>query len=370
MKKSLIALAALSAFATAAQAQSSVTVYGVLSTGIASVETTSSGGEGSIKKKASSFGNQANQAGNRLGFRGTEDLGGGLTAGFVYELTLDMNAGLSDGTTDNRLGFVQLSDKSLGTLRAGRVTSLTKDIYDTFNAHLGASFAPGNQTAAIPAMLAYGLDTDASLGIEDVISYGGQRISNTVGYISPSFNGLTFKAQFGQDKTEDNGSETASLTDATIKNFGLDYAAGKFAFAIARDVAEIETRAEVSDVASTAKRTTDMAGATYDFGVAKAFLSYSDVKWTVTGQADSLNLDDMTVGVRVPMGKVELAASYSDGKIKSGADKVDTNGYQLHANYNLSKRTRVFAMYGDSEMKFADGKLTLDGYAVGVQHSF
>jgi predicted porin len=366
MKKSLIALAALSAFATAAQAQSSVQVYGVLSTGYASTEVS----DGTNKKEVTSFGNQANQAGNRLGFRGTEDLGGGLTAGFVYELTLDMNSGLSDAATDNRLGYVQLSDKNLGTLRAGRVTSLTKDIYDTFNAHGGSTFAPGNQTSAIPAMIAYGLDADASLGIEDVISYGGQRISNTVGYISPSFNGFTVKAQFGQDKTEDNGSTTASLSDATIQNFGLDYAAGKFAFAIARDVAEIETRAAVSATASTAKRTTDMAGASYDFGVAKAFLAYTDVKWSVTGGTEDLKLDDVSAGVKVPFGKVELVATYSDGAVKSGADKADTKGYQLQANYNLSKRTKVFAMYGDSEMKLADRKLTLDGYAVGVQHSF
>jgi predicted porin len=365
MKKSLLALAALSAFATAAQAQSSVTVYGVLSTGYASTELS----DGTNTREVSSFGNQANQAGNRLGFRGTEDLGGGLTAGFVYELTLDMNTGLSDGTTDNRLGYVQLSDKNLGTVRAGRVTSLTKDIYDTFNAHGGSAFAPGNQTSAIPAMLAYGLDADAGLGIEDVISYGGQRISNTVGYISPSFNGFTVKAQFGQDKTE-NATGTATLAEASVQNFGLNYDAGKFAFAIARDVAEVEARGAATAATTNAKRTTDMAGASYDFGVAKAFLAYTDVKWSATGATESVKLDDVSVGVKVPFGKVELVAAYSDGAVKQGADKADTNGYQLQANYNLSKRTKVFAMYGDSEMKFADGKLTLDGYAVGVQHSF
>jgi predicted porin len=365
MKKLLIATAALAMVAGTAQAQSSVTVYGVMSTGYASTELS----DGVNKRETTSSGNQANQAGNRLGFKGTEDLGGGLKAGFVYEMTLDMNKGLSDGTTDNRQGFVQLSDKSLGTLRAGRVNSLTKDIYDTFNAHLGASFAPGNQTAAIPAMVEYGVTGDTSLGIEDVISYGGQRISNTIGYISPSFNGLTFKAQFGTDKTE-NATGTETLAETSIQNFGLNYAAGKFAFAIARDVAEADARGAATAATTNAKRTTDMAGATYDFGVAKAFLAYTDVKWSATGTTDPLKLDDVSVGVRVPMGKVELVATYSDGAVKSGADKADTNGYQLHANYNLSKRTRVFAMYGDSEMKFADGKVTLDGYAVGVQHSF
>jgi len=159
MKKLLIATAALAMVAGTAQAQSSVTVYGVMSTGYASTELS----DGVNKKETTSSGNQANQAGNRLGFKGTEDLGGGLKAGFVYEMTLDMNSGLSDAATDNRQGFVQLSDKSLGTLRAGRVNSLTKDIYDTFNAHLGASFAPGNQTAAIPAMVAYGVTGDAGI---------------------------------------------------------------------------------------------------------------------------------------------------------------------------------------------------------------
>jgi predicted porin len=76
MKKSLLALAALTAFAGVASAQSSVTLFGIVDLSVNSVK------NGSLSQKLLSS-NQLNS--NRLGFRGVEDLGGGMRAGFWLE---------------------------------------------------------------------------------------------------------------------------------------------------------------------------------------------------------------------------------------------------------------------------------------------
>jgi len=129
MKKSLLALAAMGAFAGAAQAQSSVTVYGTLD---AAVRVTDSGA-------TTTNGKTTNMAGgttvtDKLGFRGVEDLGGGRTAFFQLETAisfLDNNAATATGQSaspaalpgnwigNRRPSFVGLSDKSIGKLEMG-----------------------------------------------------------------------------------------------------------------------------------------------------------------------------------------------------------------------------------------------------------
>jgi predicted porin len=114
MKKLLIASAALAMVAGTAQAQSSVTVYGLLDMGYTSISTANTprtAGQEPYTVKGVQSGNQGRLSGSRLGFRGTEDLGGGLAASFVVEFGLDAGEqanGISNGT---RLGFVDLSSK-------------------------------------------------------------------------------------------------------------------------------------------------------------------------------------------------------------------------------------------------------------------
>jgi len=109
MKKSLLAVAAIGAFASAAQAQSSVTVYGILDVGYIG----SNAREGSVSSAAtgsqvnkiqkSAFGQSAEQT-SRLGFKGTEDLGGGASAFFTVELGLTpQNSELSGGASTDAL---------------------------------------------------------------------------------------------------------------------------------------------------------------------------------------------------------------------------------------------------------------------------
>ena len=142
MKKSLLALAALSAIAGAAQAQSSVTVYGILDVGYVGTNTnttsTSAALQGQAKTQGSSFGASA-ESSSRLGFKGNEDLGGGTSAFFTIEMGLNPTVGnLSgsaannpkydlQGTTntsgsaiDNRQTFVGLKKNGIGQFAIGR----------------------------------------------------------------------------------------------------------------------------------------------------------------------------------------------------------------------------------------------------------
>jgi predicted porin len=190
-------------------------------------------------------------------------------------------------------------------------------------------------------------------------------------------NGFQFQAQIGQvssDLESIPGQQDVQDTQA----FGVSYNAGKLSVMAATST-EKSTQAETANTAAAAgslKNKTDIIGATYDFGVAKAFAMYTDRELTRAASLATaaalgpyaIDQKDTTVGVTVPVGaKVVLVGSYSMGKIKIDGGSVDLDAYQLQANYNLSKRTKAYIMYGESKI---DSEAKLSGYVAGVQHSF
>jgi predicted porin len=152
-------------------------------------------------------------------------------------------------------------------------------------------------------------------------------------------------------------------------NVGLSYNAGKFSAMIAQDKTSGKTEGTTS---VETEFTTNTAGASYDFGVAKAFLAYTDRERTISNVTGKDKLKDTTAGVSVPLGKTVLVASYSDGQLEAAGvtQKADIKGYQLQANYLFSKRTKAYVMYGESKVEGSGFKDQIDGYVVGVQHSF
>ena len=383
MKKHLIAAAVAAAVVAPAAMAQNVSIYGILSQAYTDVDTKLSVGATSATVSNTNTGTQGAQAGSRLGFRGTEDLGGGMKAGFVYELGVNTDT----GTGANRLGYLDLSG-AFGTFRLGKVDSLTRSIYNSYTAHSNSGFAPGNTGASygVIGSTLYALGEGTSVAnsiakgcgnftggdkaecdeVAAAFGFGGTRVTNSIGYISPSFSGLTAQIQYG--KADVDLSTVAGSASNEQVNFGLSYAAGPLALAIARDTVEIGREAAAPGN-TTSDITTDMIGAAYDFGVAKAFLNYTSKKYEVTGFSE-IKIKDTTIGVSVPLGAVVLVGSYSDGDTKTDGSKVDVDGFQLQANYNLSKRTKVYAMYGETEASEADVKWKLDGFAIGVQHSF
>jgi len=389
MKKSLLALAAMGAFAGAAQAQSSVTVYGLIDTSYMSTETKTNAVT-PVTAQTSSLGADGALSGSRLGFRGTEDLGGGMRANFNIEMGINTTDSGMIANATNRNSFVGLSDSNLGEVRIGRFATLNKLINDS-TVFGGGSFT----TVGVPTS-GWGWAAQANgSGVSN------ERINNALHYISPTFSGANVQLQFVDDKNDVN---TADAPETKVRGYfvGVNYAAGKVAVRYARKDVLSETAAvaaaaldptalllvdpvfgRVGTVAAAqmtgiaaveeTRVTQDSALASYNFGVASVTATYNNTTTTPLTAAGRLQRSDITVGVSVPLGNTTLLAQYSQGTqaaVNAQDDKV--TGYQLGAVYNLSKRSNIYAAYGSGATK--DGDTNREGtdrvMALGVRHTF
>jgi predicted porin len=376
MKKLLIATAVLATFASAAQAQSSVELFGRIDTGYSDLNVNAPGASTASNRDTTGI-SFSNFLTSRWGFRGTEDLGGGLKASFMVESQL---AAARSGTTTQEFGgrglYLDLAG-SFGSIRAGRMDTMTKALYDTLE--VGASN-----------------NLRGTLGTAGV-ALTGQR-DNGVRYTSPTMNGFSASAAMMKNEVKDplvNGVAGANPIDVKAGSgteFGVTYVAGKFeARAVTRSAKTVhqgnwavastiggstfysdaeETAAYKENGAADGKVKSNAFGAGYDFGVAKVTAQYWDV--TTTNNVTSAVTDDtfMYLGVRVPMGKTTLFASYIDGENKAGATKLDRSGYQAGAMYSFSKRTTAYAAYGEDKSQTATTDTKADQIAVGLVHTF
>ena len=305
MKKTLIALATLAAATGTAFAQSTVTIYGKLDQGF-------SRGIGADKfelKQAS---------GSRIGFRGTEDLGGGLKANFQIEHRFTPNDGAAAAPFWAGRSIVGISG-GFGQIDLGRDytaafwTSLAGDVFGWDGVASNATATRAGGATAI-------------------------RFANGITYTSPSFGGLTLRA----NATVKEGAETKNGT-----SFQIGYANGPLSATLASE----KTAADLKYTG---------IGAAYDMGVARvnALIAKSE---TAAGEEG----ESMVLGLTVPMGAVTLKASYATlevGNVKT----VQQLG--LGARYALSKRTDLYTSYANNSKAAAGTKK--NGMEFGVQHNF
>ena len=343
MKKSLVALAVLAA-SGAAMAQSSVTLFGV-------VDAAYSVGKGSISNKTQLANSGYNSS--RLGFRGVEDLGGGMRAEFWLEAGVNndngtgsatnvqnqavtaANAG-TQGLTFNRKSTVGLVG-SLGELRLGR------DYSPQFYAD--ANFDPFGTNGVASSLIAYG---------------GGQtavRASNMVAYHSPVVGG--FKVMIGSYLGEN------ASTAAKVGNGNGVYASyTQGALALGAGSAKTTTGA------GTEVKTTNFGGS-YDLGVAKLMAESNTV--ANTGAAD---LKGSLMGALVPMAGGTFRISSASLKQAGAETKRTSVGFVQP----MSKRTDLYATYARNAnsggaARGLNGGVTAanassTGYDFGVKHSF
>jgi predicted porin len=359
MKKTLIAMAVLAA-SGASMAQ--VTLYGVVGGQFQSQKTDVVNAAGvSSETKADGFGNVGAIGSSRFGMRGTEDLGGGLSANFALEAT----ANTTDGTTTtstagqlfNRQSWAGVSG-GFGAVRLGRAKTPfteTVDMSDPFETT--------------------GLST---VDLEDSQTPSG-RVSNSLFYATPNIlGGFVVKALYGLSDTG------TSTTDAKTTHTGLSagYSAGPLAISLALGVAD--------GVAGAVSSKTDgqALSATYDFGAAKLFAGYAKTKAKADTAFDTYTEDNETnLGVTVPMGAITLLAgigrnsrTYVVNGAEIGAATVsgvttgtgDGNDWVLGAYYNLSKRTVAYAKTGVvGKFDFGAGaSREVTGSAIGIRHAF
>lgn len=342
MKKSLIAMAVLAAAAGSASAQSSVTVFGILDVAVRHVD-----GDGTTKTLLSSGGLST----GRIGFRGIEDLGGGLKAGFWLESQINAD----DGTQPNarfwhRRSTVSLISDSLGEVRLGR------DFTPTYNAFADYDAFGDNGVAKFSDLFKPRTVSGAS-------AQTGTRADNQVSYILPT----TLGGIYGQ------ASVAAGEGTKGAKYYGgrLGYKSGPF------DVSAAYGQTELAS--SDDKFKLFVVGGSYDFGVAKILAAYQESKYDVTTPAfDGLKDKLLTVGATVPVGAFVIRASYD--KVKADDDK-NADRYSVGGVYNLSKRTAFYGTYSLIDNKDAGAFLVSDspvvaagkksqGVEVGVRHSF
>jgi predicted porin len=330
MKKRLIALAAL-ASAGAAMAQSNVTLYGRLDASI-----------GTDKNHVTNVSNSQLFSGmlttSRLGFRGTEDLGGGLKANFQLEAPLTVDNGNAAGLAFTRASWVGLSG-GFGALRLGLTDSPYKDLFDLGNSHAvyDSAFSPYNVAYA---------------GLANSIG----RPANTVRYDTPNLGG--FSSAVSYSFNED------SATTPQVGAFNVRYKGGPVDVGLAHQNQNNKNNADPA----TLDRDYTLLAASFDFGAARLSGSYQ-----ITDQSGAKD-KEFTIGVSVPLGAFDVSAGYARGKSENaaGANNGKGTAFALGATYALSKRTRVYGGYLNGDVENAEGTTTTDRtlYSFGVRHDF
>jgi predicted porin len=333
-KKNLIAVAGLAVLASAAQAQ--VTLYGNLDIGVAHSRVKVAGDSESVNSVDSSLLTES-----YFGLKGSEDLGGGLKALFVLESPVGLDTGTASGDTFwGRNAYVGLAG-GFGTVKLGNQESLFKTE--------GAAFNPFGSS---PLFSTTNLVTDLS-------GLGGSW-QHAVGYTSTNMSGLTVSAQYSAKEG--------------AKGDAVNYSGGAYALAANYAAGPLALSATYGNVKTTDASPTDekqrayLLGASYDFGVAKAFAQYGRDKFSFKDGSDDVTAKFYQIGALVPVtaaGSVHV----SYGRVKAEGDK-DTQ-VSLAYNHSLSKRTGAYV--GITRVK---SELNVEAVeratvvAVGVRHAF
>ena len=408
MKKSLFAIAAVTAFAGAAQAQSSVTVYGLLDMGI--------GGGNLRSQQATAITNstgfavqQQAQSTGRLGFRGTEDLGGGTASFFTFETGLSPNATSNSSSLlsafNIRQAFVGLSQKGLGRMSMGTMQTTIHDV-------VGSTTAGANNN--LVGDLLYTVNgTAGGISQSTTGTYGmtsGQsytvRANNMVKFATENMAGFQGNAMVIYQGTDTNqtGATAGGQSQNTGYGLGVNYTWQKlfltanyqsFTNQITANNPGTSTAAPTMVIFGAAQSATTgtnvndnqmyIAG-TYDFGILKAFAGYVNRKASaVSNELYFQRYTAQQVGVTAPLTKtVNMFASVSTGSWENtGFDvaSAKVNGYQLGSNYILSKRTNLYAIFGNASQSVAangtvlpstatNTSYNINNYAVGMRHTF
>jgi predicted porin len=385
MKKSLIALAALSAIAGSAVAQSSVTVYGVLDAGYSDISRDVDGalGTGTTARTATTEGQEQKALGfnnftsSRFGIRGTEDIGGGLSANFVVETGISSNpmAGFSQSALNRNA--IERGDRGNGATTNGT----TIDATSLGNRELNATIT--NKNTNTSAKIGFG-----STAIRDIVlgfdaAYGSNVVGNVLvndaqfssnrsvaAGVTQTFGALTVGAALTQNNSD---VTSTSVTDQSNNKTGsgsilnIAYASGPLALAAAQQVQKVKTQAGATSttvgmstnpssascaaggagtftnqgrvstsgangvsthdlttcaiagaLATDVKRTTNVIGGSYDAKVVKVFASYGSVKTDDSATVDALGEGKRSayvIGLQVPVNKVTLFGTVSEGSV-------------------------------------------------------
>jgi len=356
MKKSLLALAVLGVFAGEALAQSSsVTLFGVVDLSAQQIK------NGNVNQKR--MGADGINS-NRLGFRGVEDLGGGMSAGFWLEAGMDPGLGTAGGSNGapnqtngasnlfNRRATVSLMG-GWGEIRLGRdYTSgfWNTTIFDPFGTNGVGSFLNVSVNA---------------LGTNGGGTY--VRANNIAAYFLPgNLGGLYGQAQIAP--SEGNPGQK-------MQSFRLGYAAGPINVAVSTQ----QTEGSTLTTTGADWKHTNLAGS-FNAGFATLM-----AQWDQQKGVGSRKQTTYLLGAVIPMGQGEIHVAYDNANPDGGttAQNADSKQFALGYVYNLSKRSALYGTY--SQIKNSTGAAAVvagtnnggsalsgksTGFEVGMRHAF
>ncbi len=322
-KKLLVAAITGVVLAGAAQAQSNVTLYGIVDAGVQSANSPN----GNVGRLQSGL-----QNGSRWGLRGTEDLGDGLKANFNLEsgFTTDTGASAQGGLLFGRRATVGLQG-GFGSVQLGRRDS---PLADTL----------------------YAVDPNgvgSALGFNDILTQAGRgytrRINNQIRYETPDFSG--FKAQalyaFGESNTV---SGTAKSVNDVV-GLSASYANGPLYLGYAYQSSKDPAVTTLGVTTGTTSNKFNTIAGSYDLSVVKFSGFYltnkKDVAPLVPVPTDQRIY---SLGASVPFGANLIAVQY--GKVKDKVSTLyrptgpaDARMWGVNYQYSLSKRTNLYAGY-------------------------
>jgi predicted porin len=363
-KKNVVAAAALTLVAAAAQAQ--VTLYGTLDASVGRKETVSIDGNGNFAKSGAGRVDSGDWTQSFLGFKGQEDLGGGLRAFFKLENGLNLDTGAQSGSTFwSRNAYIGLGG-DFGALKLGRAENLFKLEGQAFNP-FGESqtyatlFRPASVNALVSPLVlpSFGLDTSSW--------------ANSLTYSTPNLGGFTLSVQ---SSLAENQKATAANYAGGGTAVSARYEAGPLGLSAV--IGEVRNPEAVGGVTGPAFKTRDwLLGASYDFGAVKLYGQYGQSKVDTKAASALAALDDakikrFQVGAGIPVtADGSVLVSYGQTKLDdvAGLD-LKTRDLSLGYQHNLSKRTGVYAAVGSERLQADDDKITTTNFSVGVRHSF
>jgi predicted porin len=355
LRESSILLLLAAAAAGPALAQSNVAVFGVLDTSVAHIRTDSGAVTGLASGGVSS---------SRLGFRGTEDLGGGLSGGFWLEAGINPDNGNANGFQFDRRSTLSLASKRWGELRLGRdkiPAYLNIETFDPFN-DIGIGGVGGSNLIG---------GTTTAVGTPE--GSAPKRASNGINYLLPAtLGGFYGQVQYAFEEQASNVGN-GSLRDSAALRLG--YKAGALNVALGHGRIRGGTTAAGVDYDAT------NVGASYDLGQVKPMAMFA------TERGNGRRVDLLGVGATVALGdKGEFRAAFSTFRRKD-LDDAGSRKLSLGYGHDLSKRTQLYATVSRVRNdRLATRGLTVSssslasptiaagtdvtGYEVGVRHSF
>ena len=375
MQKKIIALALAGLASSAAFAQTNVTIYGRMDYGY--MVRGDQSGASSVRDNKAEFASGIG-AGSRIGFKGTEDLGNGLKAIFQAEFGTAMDS--SSGLNSTRNAYVGLAG-NFGTVVGGRLDGVRYGIFNKYDAFAGGNI--GNFTQMTAQV---------------------DRANNAIAYISPTFLGglsatVAYATHIGDSNplglTAQEGGAASAVRfgndgDAELNTVMLNYANGPLSVTLDYETVDFKGGSVLagSTALTTDQVTVYTGGISYDFGVVKVAGLYDVLKLKDSDGGYGLDTDSWFISASAPLGKFLVKATYgeteNDRYTTPAARSNKSAKIGLGVDYNLSKRTKIYAGYavinnnqGSSAMlspaancSTASCSYGTQGYDLGVAHTF